>query len=125
MFLIDTHALIWAMADENKLSLAAKEAIKTSSNICISIASLWEIAIKQNIGKLNFSRTISEIATECQKHDIAILPIMPNHLDHIKTLPKIHGDPFDRLLIAQAETENLTIITKDSIIPKYGIPTIW
>ena len=91
----------------------------------MSIASLWEIAIKQSIGKLELKNSIQEIADDCTKSDIDILAIAPRHLDAIRSLPDIHRDPFDRLIVAQAICEELTIITKDSRIAEYDVQTVW
>lgn len=113
------------MFNENSLFGNAKKVILDDNDIYVSIASLWEIAIKQSIGKLEIKESIETIARICRDEDFYLLPIIPSHLDHLKTLPLIHGDPFDRLLISQAVTEGLTIITKDSKIPAYGIKTLW
>ncbi len=95
------------------------------SRVYVSVASLWEIAIKQSINKLNIRCSIEEITVMCTKAKINILPIDAKHLDKIKELPAIHNDPFDRLIIAQAITEGMDIITKDYYIPKYDIKTVW
>ena len=91
----------------------------------MSVASLWEISIKQSLGKLNITNSICDIAEKCKETDISILTIEPKHLDYIKKLPDIHKDPFDRLIVSQAITENLHVVSKDGIIPQYGIKTIW
>ena len=96
-----------------------------NEKIHVSIASFWEIAIKSSIGKLVIKSSISRIAETCEKEQFEILSIKPLHLDNIRQLLLIHGDPFDRLLISQAMTENLVIITKDGMIPQYDIKTIW
>ncbi len=75
--------------------------------------------------KLSKKSSISKIAETCEKEQFEILSIKPFHLDNIRQLPRIHGDPFDRLIISQAMTENLVIITKDGTIPQYDIKTIW
>ncbi|MCR5788824.1 MAG: type II toxin-antitoxin system VapC family toxin [Lachnospiraceae bacterium] len=125
MYLIDTHVLIWSLFDAGKLSDQAEHIITNSNMIYVSIASLWEIAIKQSIGKIEIQSTLQEIADQCSKSQIDVLNILPVHLDVIKQLPRIHNDPFDRLIIAQAVTEGLTLITKDTYIPQYDIKTIW
>lgn len=121
MYLLDTHTLLWALFSENALSENAKKFILDDNDIYVSIASLQEIAIKQSIGKLETKESIEIIARICRDEDFYLLPILPSHLDYLKTLPQIHGDPFDRLLISQAAIEGLTIITKDSKIPAYEI----
>ena len=125
MYLIDTHALIWSLFDTDKLSDKAEQIITEDDSVFVSIASLWEIAIKQAIGKLDIDCSIMEIANQCIELDIDIIGIHPQHLDAIKNLPPYHNDPFDRLIIAQAMEEGYTLITKDSIIPRYDIKTIW
>jgi len=86
---------------------------------------MWEIAIKSSIGKLEIKSSISKIVETCEKEQLGILSIKPVHLDGIRKLPLIHGDPFDRLIISQAITENFTIITKDGIIPQYDVRALW
>ena len=84
-----------------------------------------EIAIKHSIGKLVLEFSISQIEELCSEKDIYILPIKGNQLDELDKLPDYHNDPFDRLIICQAITENMTIITRDTIIPKYPVKTLW
>ena len=102
MYLLDTHALLWSMFREQMLSDTVKSIIETADHLYVSIASLWEIAIKQSLGKLEFKLSIVDIATECFRQDIQIHDIDPKHCEMIKTLPMIHNDPFDRIIIAQA-----------------------
>lgn len=126
MYLLDTNALLFFLYDSEKLSKKASEVIYSSDEkISVSIASLWEIAIKSSIGKLEIKSPISKIADTCEKEQLDILSIKPFHLDEISHLPPIHGDPFDRLIISQAITENLVIITKDDKIPQYNVKVLW
>ncbi len=125
MYLLDTHTLLWALFKEDFLSVNARKVILDDNDIFVSIVSLWEIAIKQSIGKLEINESIETIAQICMDEDFYILPIKPSHLDHLKNLPRIHGDPFDRLIIAQAVTERLVIVIKDAKIPIYKIRTLW
>ena len=125
MYLIDTHVLIWSLFDTDNLSDTAKIIIENDEKIFVSIASLWEIAIKQSIGKLKIDSSINEISKQCDIAKINILNIRPEHLDLIKALPPIHNDPFDRLIIAQAIIEKMSLITADSKISKYDIQTKW
>lgn len=125
MYLLDTHALLWALYEPKKLPTQTAKTIVDSDTVFASIASLWEIAIKQGIGKLEIDCPISTIVSLCEQKDIGILRIKIEHLELLKMLPQIHRDPFDRLLIAQAQTENLTLITKDEQIAKYDINTLW
>lgn len=123
MFLLDTHTLLWFLYNDGNLPKTVLDKIAEAPVVYTSIASVWEIAIKQSIGKLNISSTPSEIASGCRDSDIAILPIRPSHLDALKELPAIHKDPFDRLIIAQAREEGLVVVTRDSTIPKYPVET--
>jgi len=125
MYIIDTHALLWYLRNSGDLSELALNTINTTELIYTSVASLWEIAIKQSIGKLDLDFSITQIENLCNEKDIQILPIKSKHLDKLKNLPKYHGDPFDRLIISQALAENLTIITRDSTIPNYPVRTLW
>ena len=125
MYLLDTHAFYWFMTDDQRLGEEAGRILKESRFVSISIVSFWEIAIKNSIGKLRLPTSISEMMNDCQEMDIEILPIKSGHLELLSDLPKIHGDPFDRLLICQAVSENMTIITRDANIMKYSLSTIW
>ena len=126
MYLLDTNALLFFLYDSEKLSKRASEVIyHNDEKICVSIVSLWEIAIKSSIGKLEIKSSISKIAETCEKEQFDILSIKPFHLDEIGRLPMIHGDPFDRLIISQAIVENLIIITKDGTIPLYNVKVLW
>lgn len=126
MYLLDTNALLFFLYDSEKLSRKASEIIYSNDEkISVSIVSMWEIAIKSSIGKLKIKSSISKIADTCEKEQLEILSIKPFHLDEIIKLPPIHGDPFDRLIISQAITENLVIITKDETIPQYNVKVLW
>lgn len=125
MYLLDTHAMLWYLRDSPELSASAHALIDNAEYVAVSIASFWEIAIKQCIGKMQFCMTIPELESLCLDRDIQVLPIQSAVLEQIKSLPKIHGDPFDRLIIAQAQIGKMTIITRDRIIPQYPVPTIW
>ena len=130
MVLLDTHVLIWALSDEKgKLSDTVHTTIDNHV-LKVSICSLWEIAIKTSLkdGKrrMMLSVPIKEIADICEEREIDILPVTPDDCEMLKKLPHIHGDPFDRMIIAQAMTRGLPLITKDENIWKYpGIETIW
>ena len=125
MYLLDTHAMLWYLRDSPELSASAHSLIDKAEYVAVSIASFWEIAIKQCIGKMQFCMTIPELESLCLDRDIQVLPIQSVVLEQIKSLPKIHGDPFDRLIIAQAQIGKMTIITRDRIIPQYPVQTIW
>lgn len=124
-YILDTHTLLWMTGDSDRLSATAREIITSEQELCTSIIALWEIGIKKNIGKLRVPFSLTELARYCSSQHITILPIQPAHIDALAQLPDIHGDPFDRLLIAQARTEQLTIITKDANIHRYPVRAIW
>ena len=125
MYILDTNALIGTLFNPDFLSVTARKVIETDNDLYVSIASLWEISIKQSIGKLDIDASPIDISSTCEEMDIHMLPISPQHLSLIQKLPDIHRDPFDRLIIAQATYEGAVIITKDSIMPKYEVKTIW
>ncbi|MDT3739268.1 MAG: type II toxin-antitoxin system VapC family toxin [Candidatus Kapabacteria bacterium] len=124
--LLDTHTLIWFLNGENKLSANVLELITSESNRkFISIASLWEIAIKINLKKLSFDGNVNEIASLIDENGFEILQINIEHLKTYETLELIHRDPFDRILVAQAIVNNMSIITKDSNIRSYSVESFW
>lgn len=123
-YLLDSHALLWYLLDDENLSKNAHSIIDTEECFYSNV-SLWEIAIKQSLGKLNYKETIPSIIRMCEIEQFFNLPVSGKNIETIKTLPFIHNDPFDRLLIAQAQNENLTIITRDAIISRYDVKTVW
>ena len=123
-YLLDTHAILWYVDANANLPLSLRDTID-SSDCFYSVASLWEIAIKQSLGKLKYKCSVLEIAEMCRQEHFLRIPVTEKHIERIKTLDFIHRDPFDRLLIAIAQTEDLTIITRDTIIPKYDVKTLW
>ena len=125
MYLLDTHTLIWFLADAPELSSVARNTICSDVDIYVSYASLWEMSIKKSLGKLRFPYTFKEIVDICNNESLQLLGINYLDLDIVEKLPFIHRDPFDRLLVAQAHSRNLIIITKDTIIPNYDVTTIW
>jgi len=125
MFLLDTHALLWFLSDDPKLPAVVKTTIESEQVLGVSIASFWEIAIKESIGKLSLPAPIMVLMEDCEKLGFFILPIRAVHLALLNSLPKIHGDPFDRLLICQAKAEGFTLITADENVLKYDVPTLW
>ena len=124
-YLLDTNALLYIFSAPSELSARARRIIRGESNLSVSIVSFWEIAIKQSIGKLRFGMTIPQLEFMCGERDIQVLGLRSAAIEQIKGLPKIHGDPFDRLLVAQAQTESMVIVTSDKIIPQYPMRTIW
>ena len=125
-FLLDTHTAIWFFNGNNLLSATSKEIILDSSNIkYLSIASAWEVAVKLSIGKLNITGKTADFIQDVETNGFTLLPIKPSHLAALESLPLIHRDPFDRLLIATAIAEHMTLITHDENIAQYKISQIW
>lgn len=118
MILLDTCALIWALFESDRLSPTAMTAIRNNDR-AVSIASLWEMSIKVSLGKLELSRSITEIADLCERYHIEILPITPEECELVQSLPFIHKDPFDRIIIAQSIQHNTPIVTDDEKIWQY------
>ena len=125
MYLLDTHTMLWYLRDSSELSTSAHHLIDNAEYVAVSIASFCEIAIKQSIGKIQLCMTIPELESMCFARDIQLLPIQSVVLEQIKMLPQIHGDPFDRIIIAQAQVGKMTIITRDRMIPQYPVTTVW
>lgn len=125
--LLDTHIFLWFIDGSSNLSQNARTLIENQTNErFLSIASLWEIAIKVSIGKLKLQLSVSDLVTEqVYDNDIKLLAITPQHLDILKQLDFHHKDPFDRLIIAQAIAENLTILSVDSIFDNYPVKRLW
>ena len=124
--LLDTHTLIWFITDNDKLSSLAKQNIENKQNNCfVSIASFWEIGIKHSLGRLDLNSDLSKIFKIIEATEFDILPITVNQILLNSKLEYHHQDPFDRIIIAQAISENLTIISKDSQFDKYNVPIIW
>lgn len=125
-FLLDTHTFIWYFDEDKRLSRVADAAIRNGENrIYFSMASLWEIAIKTGIGKLDLKLSIREIVDFCFENNVSFLPISIPHVATYMQLPLHHRDPFDRMLIAQATANNLTLISKDSQFEQYFISLLW
>jgi PIN domain nuclease of toxin-antitoxin system len=127
MILLDTHAFLWFILDDPQLSTQSDQVISDRTNtIAISPASYWEIAIKISIGKYSLPEPYDTfIEREIVTNDFCILPILTQHTSTLISLPFHHKDPFDRLLIAQAITENIPIVSNDSILGKYPVHRIW
>lgn len=122
-YLLDTHILLWALFEPNKLSSEAKALLENQeSNLFFSAASIWEITIKNGLGRDDFCVDAGVIRRELLDNGYIELPITSDHAVFISNLPSIHKDPFDRLLIAQAITEGIILLTVDPLILKYTGP---
>lgn len=124
--LLDTHALIWFIEGDSKLSLTAKSEIENLNNErFVSTVSLWEIVIKSSRDKLELKKSFKDLNQSIIYNDIQIITAQISHLNTLLTLPHHHGDPFDRLLISQAISEDLTIISTDKHFNSYQVKVIW
>jgi PIN domain nuclease of toxin-antitoxin system len=125
-YLLDKHAFLWFVAGDKQLPASAKKIIKDIDQSCfLSAASLWEITIKHQNKKLELGISLKELFEFADRNQIEIIPINYTHLISLSKLPSHHNDPFDRLIIAQAISEDLTIISKDKLFKKYKVKKTW
>lgn len=124
-FLLDTHAFLWYLLGNPNLGSKAKEAIDTKTDLYFSIASLWEMSIKINVGKLQLNRSFEDLPKELQYLNVQILPITFEDTAFYAGLPLHHRDPFDRILVAQALNHSLVLISRDPAFDGYPIPRLW
>jgi PIN domain nuclease of toxin-antitoxin system len=125
--LLDTHALIWWLAGDNALTRIARDAISDEGNdVFVSAASAWEIATKHRIGKLPQAATLAtDISGAMAKQGFQELAITLRHAQIAGALPGPHRDPFDRMLIAQALHEQMTLVSQENIFGRYGVQILW
>ena len=125
--LLDTHVFIWLASEPDKLSGQAKEAILSQSNqLYVSLVSLWEMQIKSQLGKLALNVPLSTLwHVQKELNQIELIPILAEHIWELESLPHIHRDPFDRLIISQAIKESFIIVSADTAITQYSVTTIW
>lgn len=121
--LLDTHALLWWLTDDSRLGKTARELIR-SDKVLVSVVSLWEIEIKRALGRL--AADLQEIKRYVDTTgSFSWLPLAPEHVMELKQLPLLHSDPFDRILLAQAVSEQATFITRDAAFRAYGVNVDW
>ena len=124
--LLDTHALLWFAAGDSRLARRARRAIEDDANaVLLSAASVWEMAIKISLGRLTLPTTATEFMRSKLQSGLEMLPVDWSHAAAVETMPFHHRDPFDRLLIAQAQLEDLTIVTGDPAFRKYNVRIVW
>lgn len=116
--LLDTHVLLWALQDHSRIRRIRKRLLDPEHEVFFSVASLWEIAIKRAIGKIDAD--VDEIREVAREDGFLELPILGPHVLAIVALPPIHRDPFDRLLVAQAASEPMRLLTGDALLAGYG-----
>lgn len=126
-FLLDTSVVLWIVSDSDKVPARVRRTLTSPGAVLhVSVASAWEIVLKHQAAKLLPRVSMGEILDQIlYRSPWTILPISPRHLPVLAALPIIHKDPFDRILIAQAQCEALTMITPDTQIRKYKVPTLW
>ncbi len=121
-YLIDTHILIWWLDGSNKLGAEVRDILKSGSNaIYLSSGAVWEMAIKESIGRLEVPHDLEEVL---RQEGIEVLPIKASHALAVATLPQHHRDPFDRIQIVQAQLEGLTLISRDEAFGQYDVELI-
>ena len=124
--LLDTHAFLWFVTGDERLSLRARRALAAEDNeLLLSAASVWEMAIKARLGRLALPGTVREYVAEKAAGGITILPIEWTHAAAVENLPLHHRDPFDRLIVAQALAENLSLVSADHAFRRYGVKVVW
>ena len=125
-YLLDTHAFLWCFEGSNKINETVKNIIRDMDmQRYVSIASLWEFSIKHSMGKLGFEGDLHRLYAIITKHNLTILPISQPHLEKLIRLPFLHRDPFDRLLVATAQADGMTLLTADENIRKYDVSFLW
>lgn len=125
--LLDTHAILWWITEDRRLSAQARKVLADGGNdLLLSAASGWEIAIKASLGRITLPVPIARFLSEqLQRNGIGTLPIEMRHALRVHAIPLLHRDPFDRLLVAQAQLEKLHILTSDPQIAQYDVETLW
>ena len=124
--LIDTQVLLWWFGDDPALSAKARRTIaKADNEVLLSAASAWEMAIKNKSGKLDAQGLLDRLEIELEEEGFLTLPISLDHALRAGSLVLHHKDPFDRMLVAQAQAENLPILSNDVVLDRYGIRRIW
>jgi PIN domain nuclease of toxin-antitoxin system len=125
--LLDTQAFLWWLSDARRLTDRALEVVgDPGTEVCVSVASAWEIAIKTQLGRIEFDGPVEEyVPAQLRHHGFVPLPVELSHALRAGSLPRHHGDPFDRLIVAQGQLEGIPIVTIDPLIGLYDVDTIW
>jgi PIN domain nuclease of toxin-antitoxin system len=125
-YILDTHVFIWYATGDKRLTPRSRSIIESSDEMFVSIASIWEMAIKVNIGRLDFKKPFQKIIeNQIIINKYKLLSISLKHLFKLSQLELHHRDPFDRLLVSQALTEKIPVVSVDEIFDKYGVDRIW
>lgn len=123
--LLDTHALIWFVSNDPNLPVSTRDQIESADDVFLSIASLWEMAIKLNIGKLPLQGNFEDIEPQLIAAGITILPLTFADTVQFRYLPLHHRDPFDRILVAQAINHSLVLVNRDVAFDAYDLQRVW
>lgn len=125
--LLDTHVFIWMLNETEKLSHKATQILRDPDNeLILSVASIWEIQIKETLGKIKFQESIETIFEKlAAQTDLKILPIEANHIFELSKFPLHHKDPFDRILIAQSNYEGAHLMSSDKVFLSYPVKIMW
>ena len=120
--LLDTHVVLWWREDSDRITKAARRTIASADDVLVSAVSGWEVALKLGVGKLKLAHSFRWMVNDS---GFAELPVAFAHTEHVATLPRHHGDPFDRMLVAQAQVENATLVTHDRQFKPYDVRVVW
>ncbi|MGH9672423.1 MAG: type II toxin-antitoxin system VapC family toxin [Bryobacteraceae bacterium] len=125
--LVDTHAFLWWITDNSRLPAHARSCFTERRNqLFLSVASLWEIIVKTQIGRLAIPRPAGPyLVQQMARNALRVLPLQPGHVFRLENLPMHHRDPFDRILVAQSQEEGWPVLTGDPLIRAYDVQTIW
>ena len=124
--LLDTHAFLWFVTGDRRLSRASRAALEhEDARLLLSAATVWEMAIKSSLGRLSLPGPLQDYLAEKAAEGFDLLPVDWLHAAAVERLPFHHRDPFDRLLVAQALVEGLPIVTRDRVFRKYGAQVVW
>lgn len=125
--LLDTHTFLWWDSAPSQLSPTVQTVCLDPANeLIVSVVSIWEIEIKRQLGKLQLAKPLADLVNEqIETNRIQILPVLLPHVLTLQTLPSVHKDPFDRLLIAQAKADNLTLLSRDTNFTAYPVSVLW
>ncbi len=124
--LLDTHAFLWFVAGDKRLTRAARRAIEhDDAEIYLSVATVWEMAIKASLGRLTLSLSVAEFVADKLRTGLRVLSVDWPHAAAVERLPFHHRDPFDRVLVAQAQVERLAIVTGDRVFRRYDVRVVW
>ena len=124
--LLDTHTMIWFFEGSGEISQSARNAIENDDNTCfISIASIWEVAIKLSIQKLQMNIPYDRLSSLIRENSFELIPVRFEHTKELITMPFHHKDPFDRLIIAQSIIEKMPVVSRDNSFKHYHVDQIW